>query len=69
MSKPDRAQIQQRLRERDVKALGRKREFAVLLPLVETEEGLAVGLFNLSADYVLDAEIETEGGYDGLQPE
>lgn len=32
-----------------------------------TEEGLAVGLFNLSADYVLDAEIETEGGYDGIQ--
>ena len=32
-----------------------------------TEEGLAVGLFNLSADYVLDGEIETEGGYDGIQ--
>jgi len=32
-----------------------------------TEEGLAVGLFNLSADYVIDAEIALDGGYDGME--
>lgn len=32
-----------------------------------TEEGLAVGLWNISADCVLDAEIRLDGGYDGME--
>ena len=32
-----------------------------------TEEGLAVGLWNLSADYILDDEIRLDGEYDQME--
>ena len=32
-----------------------------------TEEGMAIGLFNLSADYIADAEIALDGVYEGME--